>query len=189
MAHWGIWGICLMYVLEGMAAPWPIEVPLWLTGDMLHHGQAGYWELVFVTWLGASLGNLIAFVVARLGGRSLLIALTNRFHLQKQVDRVQGWVRRFGLATVVFTRWTNWGFGLALWLMGFSDVSPYVVIPTMLINTAIWACAWVAFANLVVGGLVRAGLPGWFTLVPGAAVLAVMGIWQLVRRMFAQKVT
>ena len=182
MAHWGVWGIILMYTMEGMAIPWPIEIPLWLSGDMLHHGQASYWGLVLATWFGSSLGNVIAFLLARWTGRPLLLSIASRFHMLARVEKGQEWVDRFGLGAVIFTRWINWGFGLALWLTGFSELTPRQVLPAMLINTAIWSCAWVALGKVVIRGLDHVGLPGWYMLIPGAVMLVSMGSWQLWRK-------
>lgn len=179
LASWGLWGIGVMYGLEAMAFPWPIEVPLWLSGRMLEEGTAGYWELVLVTWLGTSLGNALAFALARLGGRPLVESLSRRLRLQDQAARVEGWIDRYGIGAVVITRWVNWGFGLSLWLAGFSRLSPGRALGAMLLNNALWACAWVELGRRLIAALSLAGLPSWLVLLPGVIFLLAWGAWRL----------
>jgi membrane-associated protein len=181
LSHWGVWGIGIMYLLEGLAVPWPIEIPLWISGRMLVEGSAGYWQLVWFTWLGTSVGNLVAFTIARRGGRPLLLFLSSRLHMDDEVQRLQGWIDRYGLMAVVFTRWINWGFGLTLWLTGFSRLPPGRTLGLMVLNNALWACAFVALGRILVGALHLAGLPGWLVLVPGVIILMVLGFMRLWR--------
>lgn len=176
-----------MYLLEGMAVPWPIEIPLWLCGHLLHRGVVTYWHAVLFTWAATSLGNLIAFVVARQGGRPLLQWVAQRFGMQAEVQRAEGWMTRYGLGTIIFTRWINWCFGLSLWLVGFSDISPARALLTMLINNALWAVAWVALGLGLARGLSHVGLPGWFILIPGGVILVGLGAWRLIRKLRPQE--
>ncbi len=182
LESWGLWGIFFMYAAEAMALPWPIEVPLWLSGAMLHAGVTGYWQVVLATWSGTSAGNLLAFLIARLGGRPLLITLSRRLHLQGQVNRMQGWIERYGIGAVVVTRWINWGFGISLWLAGFSRIPPGRAVAAMILNNALWACMWVLLGRELVGVLRHVGLPDWLVLVPGAVLLVVWVTWQILHR-------
>ncbi|MGE5675907.1 MAG: DedA family protein [Mycobacterium leprae] len=179
LSHLGHWGLAAMYGMEAIGLPLPIEIPLWLSGQWIHTGTAIYWEMVFFTWLGSSAGNLTAFLIARLGGRPLLEALAHRLRMQAQVQRMQGWIDRYGLWAVVFCRWINWGYALSLWLTGFARLPASQTLSVVLLNTAIWSMAWVALGRTLVGALHIAGLPGWFMLVPGAVMLVIMSLWRL----------
>lgn len=171
-----------MYVLEGMAAPLPIEIPLWLSGHLLNQGVAGYWDLVLATWGGTTLGNVLAFTIGRMGGRPLLLFLSSRLRMEEQVQRFQGWIERYGLGTVLVTRWINWGFGLSLWMVGFSEMPAGRSLAVMTMNNLLWSCAWVALGRVVVRALYHVGLPGWFMLVPGTIMLVGLGVWRLYQR-------
>ena len=186
ISGWGLWGIAAMYALEALGVPWPIEIPLWLSGQILQQGANGYWQLVLVTWLGTSSGNLLAFTLARLGGRRLLATMSDRLHIQDQVNRAQSRIDRYGIGAVVVTRWINWGFALSLWLVGFSKIPPGRTIAVILINNALWASAWVELGQRVAGVLNLAGLPSWLMLVPGGIFLVSWGVWLLWRKHTAQ---
>ncbi|MGE5672655.1 MAG: DedA family protein [Mycobacterium leprae] len=182
LANWGVLGLTLMYLLEGMAAPLPIEIPLWMTGQMLVARTHSYGELVFVTWLGSCAGNIVAFGLARIGGRPLLMKVSRLFRAEEQVKRAQRWMDRYGLWFVAVSRWINWGFGISLWLSGFSGIKPEKALGLMMVNNLLWSFWWVEFGRLLVGVLRFAGLPDWLILLPGVVGLVVIGIWRAIRR-------
>lgn len=182
LSRWGLLGIGLSYLLEAVGMPVPIEIPLWMSGHMILYGTASYWQLVTVTWAGNSAGNVLAFALARLAGRPLVERVANRLGLRSTVQRIERWMERYGLGTVVFTRWINWGYAISIWISGISRVRPVLTLGVMFANTAVWACAWVALGRWLVGVLHMAGLPGWLMLAPAIVLLALLGTWRLVAR-------
>lgn len=185
-SRWGLLGIAMMYALEAIV-PIPIEIPFWLSGQMLQQGAPRYWQLVLVTWLGTSVGNVLAFAVARMGGRPLLMKLMDWLHIQDEVSRLQRWIDRYGLGVVAMTRWINWGFGLSVWLTGFSRIPSWQALIVMLINNAFWSVAWVGLARIIVGALYLASLPNWLVLVPGVVLLTMWGMLRMWRNQRTSK--
>lgn len=113
IGKWGLSGLALMYGLESMAVPVPIEFPFVLSGLLLHADGHRYVVLVLVTWLTSSAGNMAAFALARRSGRHLWPRM-GRFLAPALILRFEKWVNRYGIAAVVFTRWINWGFGISI---------------------------------------------------------------------------
>lgn len=171
----------MMYLLEAMGVPWPVEIPLWLSGRLSLQGSTGFVTLVLVTWAATSLGNLAAFWLARLGGRLLLDRLTGRLAIREHLKRIERWLHRYGLWAAVGARWLNFGFGLSLWVLGFSGVAPRRVLPVMLTNNLLWACAWVCASRLLVRWMGATGAPDWLLLAPPASVVVGACLWRLLR--------
>jgi len=171
--QWGLPGLALMYGLEAMAVPVPIEIPLILSGALLIHGAHDFLTLAIITWAATCFGNASAFVLARSGGRQIWLRVADRFLDPRLVVRAESWVRRYGLGAMVFTRWINWGFGLSLWVTGLGTIPARRFWPVMLINNLIWSFAWVALSGLVARGMAVAHLPWWVVLFIPALFLAV----------------
>ncbi|HYG57832.1 MAG TPA: hypothetical protein VD902_07180, partial [Symbiobacteriaceae bacterium] len=49
--RFGLPGAGLILLLEGLGAPIPVEIPLWIIGDRMSTGQASYTEMVLLMWL------------------------------------------------------------------------------------------------------------------------------------------
>ena len=186
LSEWGLLGITAMYFLEAGGFPWPIEIPFWLTGEALHAGAHTYGEMVVFTWLGALLGSMFTLILSRLGGR-WLVRLLPLGRFREQAGRTREWVRRYGLGALVITRWTNWGIGPTLWLVGLAPVPLGWAFLVAAVNDLAWAFAWVWLARVLVHAAYGAGLPGWLVAVPGLAAAVAIGARQLWTRGYRRK--
>jgi membrane-associated protein len=183
IASWGLFGIALVYALEALGVPVPIEVPLWISGQMIKEGQSSYWQLVMVTWAGTVLGNLLAFSLARLVGERLLAFVSTRLRMKDQVERVQSWVDRYGLGAVLLTRWINWGYAPSIWLAGVSRQPPVRTLGAVIINCLLWSCAWVLLGRTLIGTMSGAGWPTWILLLPPVLSVSGLAAWRLIKIM------
>lgn len=178
----GVWGLALMYIAEAMGAPWPVEIPLWLSGHLALKGVVGFVPLVLITWLSTSVGNVAAFWLARVGGRPLLDRLARSLRLEHEVQRAEGWLARYGLWAVVGARWINFGFGITLWVVGFARTNVRRTLGVVLVNNLLWAGAWVLLSRLLVRRLGEVGLPGWVLLLPAVLVVLGLAVWRAIRK-------
>lgn len=177
----GALGLALMYLVSAMGIPLPVEIPLFLSGKMVHHGIADLIPVALLAWFFTSLGSVLAFMLARLGGRPLLHRLSRGLDIEEHVLRLEDRIRRYGLWAIVVTRWANWAVGLTLWATGFSDLPARRVLAVMLVNTAIWALAWVQLGRLAVRWLHVVGLHEKFFLIPLAVILVAVAVWRRAR--------
>lgn len=178
---WGLVGIGLVYTLEALGIPVPIEVPLWLSGQMIQNQQASVWELWLVTWTGTVIGNILAFSLARLIGERLIIFVSERLKMNDQVERVQRWVAKYGLGAVLLTRWINWGYAPSLWLAGVTGMPAARTLAIVVVNCGAWALAWVLLGRVIIGGMSGAGLPTWLLLLPPVISVSGIATWRLVK--------
>lgn len=186
LAAWGLWGLGLLFMLEGMGLPLPAEIPFLLAGALAGAGQQPFWTLVLVAWGTTVIGNLLGYGAGYLGGRPLIERLTHWAGMsEERFSRYEEWVRKHGLKILFFTRWINWGFGQSLWLAGISRVPPRRFVPFMLGINFIWAVVWTWFGGLLAHWLTRLGVHRGSVvtavLLLTAALIGLL-IWRRVRR-------
>lgn len=184
----GLPGAGLIFMLEGLGAPLPVEVPLWIIGSRMTSGQATYWSMVLLMWLSTVVGNTVGYLLGYYGGRPAIIKLLQWFRVKQETwDKLDGWFRKHGLKMVVATRWTNWGFAQNMWLCGITRIPFRRFFLVMVVNDLIWAMAWTWVARAAVGAFWRHGMKflhastmrvAFTTL---AVLGLVLGIWALVR--------
>jgi len=181
LARWGLFGCALIYALEAMAVPVPIEVPFVIQGQLIYSRPELFWVAVVTIWLASSAGNLLAFFLARRLGRGAVEALARRFRIApERIDRTVDWFRRRGVLAVIVTRWINWGYGISLWAAGFSGAPAIPYLGTVLVNTFFWAWWWTWASLYATQGIVWLGLPPWAVAAPAlllALILLVVQRW------------
>ncbi|HWI61005.1 MAG TPA: VTT domain-containing protein [Symbiobacteriaceae bacterium] len=184
----GLPGAGLIFMLEGLGAPLPVEVPLWIIGSRMTSGQASYWAMVLLMWLSTVVGNTIGYLLGYYGGRPAIIKLLQWFRVKQETwDKLDGWFRKHGLKMVVATRWTNWGFAQNMWLCGITRIPFRRFFVVMVLNDLVWAMAWTWVARAAVGAFWRHGMKFLHASTMRVAITTlvvlglVLGIWALVR--------
>ena len=112
-AAFGYLGVVLAMAIESAAIPLPSELILPFAGWAVSRGTVEpltgvpwtYWGAVVAGVLGNTIGSLIAYAIGAYGGRPLL-ARYGKYVLisAHDVDLAEGWFKRFGDATVFFSR-------------------------------------------------------------------------------------
>lgn len=184
----GLPGAGLIFLLEGLGAPIPVEVPLWIIGARMTAGTASYWQIVLLMWLTTVVGNTFGYVLGYYGGRPAVLKLLQWFRVKQETwDKLEGWFQKHGLKMVIATRWTNWGFAQNMWLCGITRIPFKRFFAVMVLNDLVWAMGWTWVARAAVGALRRHGMRFLHasTLRVGLVALVVvallLGIWMLVR--------
>ncbi|HWI52404.1 MAG TPA: VTT domain-containing protein [Symbiobacteriaceae bacterium] len=173
----GLPGAGLIFMLEGLGAPLPVEVPLWIIGTRMTSGSASYWQMCLLMWLTTVIGNSVGYFAGYYGGRPAVLKLLQWFRVKPETwERMETWFRRHGLKVVVATRWTNWGFAQNMWLCGITRVPFRRFFTVMVLNDFLWAMAWTWVARAAVGAFWRHGLRFLHasTLRVGAIAVALM---------------
>lgn len=183
----GLPGAGLIFFLEGIGVPIPVEIPLGIVGLRMVRGESSQWEIVILMWLATVAGNTAGYFLGYYGGRPLALKLIAWFRISPEVwERVETWFRRHGLKVVIATRWINWGFAQNMWLSGITRVPFGRFFAVMVVNDFFWAMAWTWLAHLAVFHIRRSGsFLRHSTIQIGTAAIAVMlvalGIWAVVR--------
>ncbi|HYF90881.1 MAG TPA: VTT domain-containing protein [Symbiobacteriaceae bacterium] len=154
----GLPGAGLIFLLEGLGAPLPVEVPLWIIGARMVSGQATYLEMTLLMWLTTVVGNLFGYMLGYYGGRPAVMKLLQWFRVKPETwERMDTWFRKHGLKLVIATRWTNWGFAQNMWLCGITRVPFGRFFTVMVINNLVWALAWTRLARAALDAFRRHG--------------------------------
>ncbi|MGE5672621.1 MAG: DedA family protein [Mycobacterium leprae] len=146
--HFGLAGAGLVFMLEGLGVPIPVEIPLLIIGA---REQSSYWSLVLLTWFSTMLGNGAGYLIGYHGGRTFILRLIGWFRVKPETwQRAENWFHKHGLKTVVATRWINWGFAQNMWLCGITRVQAGRFFIVMAANDFLWAIWWTWVARFAV---------------------------------------
>jgi len=93
---YGSWGLLVVMIIQTIIAPIPSEALLMFSGmigiDLL--------KIVIFGGSGLIIGSVIAFYIAKLGGKPIITKLVG----EKWIGRVDRWVERKGTKAIFFTR-------------------------------------------------------------------------------------
>lgn len=184
----GLPGAGLIFMLEGLGAPLPVEVPLWIIGARMSSNQATYWQMVMLMWLTTVVGNTVGYLLGYYGGRPAVMKLLQWFRVKPETwEKMETWFRKHGLKLVLATRWTNWGFAQNMWLCGITRVQFGRFFAVMVLNDLLWAMAWTWVAREAVAAFWRYGMKvlhaSALRIGLGALVLVAvgLGVWWMYR--------
>lgn len=174
----------LVFALEGMGVPIPVEIPLYVVGSLMTRGTFTFAQTVVVTWIATMAGNLAGYLVGYYGGRPLVLKVMGWLRVPPSVfDTVEHWFKKYGLALALGTRWINWGFAQNVWLLGITRTRFLYFFLFMAVNDLLWAIAWNWIARHFVRRLHLLGRyqKPVLLVVLGIAAISV-GVWWLTRR-------
>ncbi len=186
--HFGLPGAGLIFMLEGLGVPIPVEIPLGIVGLRIVEGLNGYWEIVLLMWGTTVVGNTIGYMTGYYGGRPVALRFLSWFRVNPETwGRMERWFHQHGMKMVIATRWINWGFAQNMWLCGITRMDFRRFFIVMVVNDFLWAMGWTWIAYMAMRYF-RRGMKvlhistmklGLFALL---VLLVGLLIWLLVRR-------
>ncbi len=109
LSNYGYLAVFVLMTLEAACIPVPSEIVMPFGGALASGAIAGShanlaWIIVAGT-IGNLLGSYLAWLVGRFGGRAAVRRWGRYVRLNEQhLDRAENWFRRYGPATVLFSR-------------------------------------------------------------------------------------
>ena len=101
----GYAGIAIVMAIETVFPPIPSELVLPLAGFQVARGTLGFLPALGASTLGAVLGALVLYAIARLGGRPLILRLHPLLRItERDMDRADRWFDRRAVPIVLFGR-------------------------------------------------------------------------------------
>ena len=101
----GYVGIAAVMAIETVFPPIPSELVLPLAGFQVARGTLGFLPALGASTLGAVLGALVLYAIARLGGRPLILRLHPLLRItERDMDRADRWFDRRAVPIVLFGR-------------------------------------------------------------------------------------
>jgi len=92
---YGNMGLMAVMVIQTLIAPIPSEAVLAFSGAIL-----GFQDVLVFGGAGLIIGSVIAFFIARYGGRPIVSRMVG----DKWIDSIDGWVTKNGMKSILFTR-------------------------------------------------------------------------------------
>lgn len=175
----------LLYFAEGVGLPLPVEIPLVIVARRVIAGDLSIAAAIILCFIFTVIGNVVGYLLGRLGGRPLVWEICRRFHISETtLLRAEDWFLRHGLKLVLGTRWINWGFAQNIWLSGMSRIPFLRFFIPMAINDLLWAVVytwlWVHFFALIKAAFQQYERPALALLLVLAFIA--FAIWGLRRR-------
>ena len=101
----GYAGIAAVMAIETVFPPIPSELVLPLAGFQVAHGSLGYLPALGAATLGAVVGALLLYLLARVGGRPLILKLHPLLRMtEADLDRADRWFHSRAVPIVFFGR-------------------------------------------------------------------------------------
>lgn len=105
IARLGYTGIAIGMAIESACIPLPSEIILPFGGYLVSTGRLSFWGTVLAGTIGGTIGSIVAYFVGLWGGRPFLRRYGRYvFFSEKEFAVAERWFRRYGEATVFFTR-------------------------------------------------------------------------------------
>ena len=93
---YGSFGLMFVMILQTIIVPIPSEAMLMFAGAI----GIKFFDIILFGGLGLIIGAIIAFYIARLGGKPIIAKLIG----DKWINRVDKWVEKHGIKAIIFTR-------------------------------------------------------------------------------------
>jgi len=178
----GYTGIAAVMALETVFPPIPSELVLPLAGFHVARGTLGFVPALGASTLGAVLGALVLYTIARLGGRPLVLRLHPLLRISdRDMDRADRWFDRRAVPIVLFGRLVPGVRSLVSVPAGLSEMPVWRFLAATTAGTLAWNAALLGAGTLL--GAQYDRVEGYVgpvsTVVMVAVVLAVVGgvVW------------
>jgi len=141
---YGKLALTAVMIIQTIIAPIPSEALLMFAGAVMN-----IWDVLVFGGLGLIIGSVIAFYIARRGGRPIVTKMIG----DKWTDNVDSWVSRNGTKAILFTRLIPViPFDLISYVSGVTSMSFRDYFAATVIG-AIPRCLVLAYAGSLAGGI------------------------------------
>ena len=108
LQHYGVMAVPVVIFFEAFGAPVPAESLLVAASVMASKGELPINSLMLLTWVAATAGDNLGYVIGRFGGRKLVRRYGAKVFLTAdRLDYVESFFFRYGGAVVLFARFVN----------------------------------------------------------------------------------
>lgn len=105
MANYGAFAIFLAILLASIGAPLPSSFLLVAAGSFITQGEMNLWSVLLAATLGAIIGDHIGYGIGRIGGRSFVHGVGQRFNAGVMLTQAEATMQRWGGLGVFLSRW------------------------------------------------------------------------------------
>lgn len=172
---------------ENLIPPVPGDMVVVFGGVLVGRGVLSYPVVVFLATVGGAAGFMTVYALGYRLGETVLAPDRFTWLPQRQVDRAQRWVQRWGYGVVLANRFLSGARSVISLTVGMAHMDPWKTTAAATVSAAVWT-ALITYAGYVVGDNWR--LVGDFLRDYGQGVLIALGIViaiQLLRLYFRRR--
>ena len=143
VSHYGVAALFLTITLETLGAPLPGESSILISSGLAARGELSPYGVAIAAFLGAILGDNIAYVIGRKFGRPVIIRYGTRVGVTgKAFDRAEGMMQRHGPLIVIGARFVVLLRQMNGLVAGTTGMRWQVFVPANIVGAALWAGAY-----------------------------------------------
>ena len=105
MATYGASAIFVAILIASIGVPLPASFLLVAAGSFIAQGEMDLWPVLIAGMLGAIIGDHIGYGIGRIGGRALVLTVSQRFHAQALLGQAESTLQKWGGSGVFLSRW------------------------------------------------------------------------------------
>lgn len=105
MATYGSFAIFAAILLASIGAPLPATFLLVAAGSFVTQGEMDLWSVLLAGTLGAIIGDHIGYGIGRIGGRTFVHGVGQRFNAGGMLTQAEATMERWGGLGVFLSRW------------------------------------------------------------------------------------
>ena len=105
MANYGAFAIFAAILLASIGAPLPATFLLVAAGSFVTQGEMNLWSVLLAATLGAIIGDHIGYGIGRIGGRTFVHGVGQRFNAGGMLTQAEATMERWGGLGVFLSRW------------------------------------------------------------------------------------
>jgi membrane protein DedA with SNARE-associated domain len=145
LAHYGLWAVLALVLIEDFGVPVPGETVLIAAAVYAGSGRLNVVAVGLVGFLAAVLGDNIGYAIGRLGGRALITRWGRYIFLtEERLDKAEEFFNRHGGKIIAFARFIE-GLRQANGIIaGISNMHWLRFLAFNMIGAALWVATWVS---------------------------------------------
>src|SRR5689334_1865543 len=144
--HYGALAVFAFVVVENFGAPIPGETMLVAASAYAARGHLNIVLVVAACIAGVWLGSMLSYLAGRRGG----VALLRRLHVpDRDLDRAQLYMQRWGAYTVVLGRYVAFLRSYIGWLAGINRMAQAPFMVANLVGATLWTVTFATLGYLV----------------------------------------
>lgn len=139
VSHYGAAALFVTVALETLGAPLPGESAILISSGLAARGELSPYGVAIAAFLGAILGDNIAYVVGRKFGRPVIIRYGTRVGItDKAFNRAEGMMQRHGPLIVIGARFVVLLRQMNGLVAGTTGMRWQVFVPANIVGAALW---------------------------------------------------
>jgi membrane protein DedA with SNARE-associated domain len=150
LQHYGYQGVFIALFLEMIGIPFPGETILTLSGIAWKQGTFSLLPLIFVAWAGNIIGSIIAYLIGRFFGRTIIVRFGKYIYItEEKLNAKDKLFNKYKVPIILFGKFIAGIRVLVGYLSGINRIDFWKYFLYNAIGSFIWVVVFVVFGRYV----------------------------------------